>query len=65
MATEQKTSASTIQDLRSQVESFVGRLEGLERLKETQESTIQVKEQEKTVAHYQIKVSTGCCSRRP
>ena len=56
MVAEQKTSASAIEDLRS-------RLEELERLKETQESTIQVNEQEKTVAHYQIKVSISYCSR--
>lgn len=57
MAADHKSSVSTIDTLRNQLDSFAGRLGELERLKETQETTIQAKEEEKTVAHSQIKVS--------
>ncbi|XP_064400087.1 carboxy-terminal kinesin 2-like isoform X2 [Halichondria panicea] len=55
MAADHKSSVSTIDTLRNQLDSFAGRLGELERLKETQETTIQAKEEEKTVAHSQIK----------
>lgn len=56
MAVERKTTISTIETLQDQLQSFSGRLGELEQLKKCQESTILVKEKEKTVAHSQIKV---------
>lgn len=58
MAAEQKTSTTTIGDLRAQLDSFSGRLSELEKLKEQQEGTIKVKQEEYTVASTQIKVGT-------
>ena len=59
MAAEQKTSATTIGDLRTQLDSFAGRLGELENLREQQEGTIKVKQEENTVASTQIKVAIG------
>ncbi len=56
MAAERKTTISTIGILTEKLDNFSGRLEELEQLKATQETTILVKEKEKTVAHSQIKV---------
>ena len=61
MADERKNAKLTIEVLQSQLGSLSERLGGLEQVKEQQEGTIRVQQQEQSTASSQIKVREGTC----
>ena len=64
MADERKNAKLTIEVLQSQLGSLSERLGGLEQVKEQQEGTIRVQQQEQSTASSQIKVREGTCTCR-
>ena len=59
MADERKNAKSTIEGLQSRLEGLADRINDLEYVKQEQESTIRVQQQEQSTASSQIKVRGG------